>query len=135
MGLYSSLAIPDYLLRAPCAAENWPTVDGTGEVRKKGGERETDLAPATPVKGVDFLRTRVNTRLRSALDRPTFCILEEHDVEARVDGAVAAYFPLVRTSCVGKDLAHGAELDGEVDGAAWIAHRREKGNSHELLHV
>jgi hypothetical protein len=67
------------------------------------------------------------------LDRPTFCILEEHDVEAGVDGAVAADFPSVGAAGVGEDLAHGAELDGEVDGAAWVAHLERRASEPRVV--
>jgi hypothetical protein len=59
---------------------------------------------------------------RKLLDKQTFCILEIHNVKARMHGTVTADFTPVGALCMRKDLAHGAKLDGEVDRTAWVAH-------------
>lgn len=43
-----------------------------------------------------------------------------------MDVAVATDVPSMWALWVGKDLAHWTELDGEVDGAAWVAHLGEE---------
>jgi hypothetical protein len=54
--------------------------------------------------------------------RHTLRVLKIKNIKARMHGAVAADVAPVGALRMRKDLAHWTLLDGEVDGAAWVAH-------------